>query len=131
MAAKRPIFTQNFSDNLLAIQTFLGAEGHKPFQRFLDRLFDDIVPQLCQCPKSGRSFLTHTIHSAEAKSLVKRLRSRLHPDDDLREYLIDDYLVLYLLRGKHLVFLSVKHHRQLSFDLKQFWQERSSLQRQR
>ena len=126
MAGKRPIFTQNFSANLLAIQAFLGSEGHKPFQRFLDRLFDDIVPQLCRFPKSGRSFLAHTIHSSEAKSLAKKLRTRLNRDDDLREYIVDEYLLLYLLRDNHLVFLSVKHHRQLSFDLKQFWQERSS-----
>ena len=123
MAGKRPIFTQNFSANLLAIQAFLGSEGHKPFQRFLDRLFDDIVPQLCRFPKSGRSFLAHTIHSSEAKSLSKKLRTRLNRGDDLREYIVDEYLVLYLLRGHHLVFLSVKHHRQLSFDLKRFWQE--------
>lgn len=125
MAGKRPLFTHNFSDNLLAIQTFLGAEGHKPFQRFLDRLFDDIVPQLCRFPKSGRMFLAHTIHSSEAKSLAKKLRARLNHDDDLREWIVDEYLVLYLLRGHHLVFLSVKHHRQLSFDLKRFWQETS------
>ena len=123
MAGKRPIFTQNFSANLLAIQAFLGSEGHKPFQRFLDRLFDDIVPQLCRFPKSGRSFLAHTIHSSEAKSFAKKLRTRLNREDDLREYIVDEYLVLNLLRGNHLVFLSVKHHRQLSFDLKRFWQE--------
>jgi hypothetical protein len=125
MAAKRPIFTQNFSDNLLAIQTFLGAEGLKPFQRFLDRLFDDIVPQLYRFPKSGRSFLAHTIHSSEATSLTKKLYTRLNHNDDLREYIIDEYLVLYLLRNKQIVFLSVKHHHQLSFDLTRFWQERS------
>jgi hypothetical protein len=123
MAGKRPIFTQNFSANLLAIQAFLGSEGQKPFQRFLDRLFDDIIPQLCRFPKSGRSFLAHTIHSSEAKSLAKKLRTRLNRGDDLREYIVDEYLLLYLLRGNHLVFLSVKHHRQLSFDLKRFWQE--------
>jgi len=123
MADKRPIFTQNFSTNLLAIEAFLGTEGQKPFHRFLDRLFKDLIPQLCRFPKSGRSFLTHTIHSAEVKLLVKKLRTRLNPDDDLRECIVDDYLVLYLLRDKQMVFLSVNHHRQLSFDLKQFWQE--------
>ncbi len=121
MAGKRPIFTQNFSDNLLAIQAFWGPEGHRPFQHFLDRLFDEIVPRLCRLPKSGRSFLTHTIQSAEAKSLEKKLRTRLNRDDDLRECIVDEYLVLYLLRDNRIVFLSVKHHRQLSFDLKRFW----------
>ena len=37
---------------------------------------------------------------------------------------MDDYLVLYLIRGDRVVFLSIKHHRQLSFDLKGFLQER-------
>jgi len=124
MAGRRPIFTQNFSANLLAIQVFLGSEGHKRFERFLDRLFDEIVPRLCRFPKSGRSFLTHAIHSAEAKSLVKKLRMRLNRDDDLRECIVDEYVVLYLLSDNRIVFLSVKHHRQLSFDLKRFWQEK-------
>ncbi|MEJ2231549.1 MAG: hypothetical protein P8X46_10265 [Nitrospirales bacterium] len=55
--------------------------------------------------------------------MAKQLRTRLNRDDDLREFIVDEYLVLYLHRGNHLVFLSVKHHRQLSFDLKRFWQE--------
>jgi hypothetical protein len=32
-------------------------------------------------------------------------------------------LILYVVRDKRVVFLSIKHHRQLSFDLKHFWQE--------
>jgi len=41
--------------------------------------------------------------------------------DDLREFVVDDYLLLYLLRGDRIIFLAIKHHRQLSFDLDQFW----------
>jgi len=41
--------------------------------------------------------------------------------DDLREFVMDDYLVLYLVRRGQVIFLAVKHHRQLSFDLKGFW----------
>jgi hypothetical protein len=29
--------------------------------------------------------------------------------------------VLYLMRRGQVIFLAVKHHRQLSFDLKGFW----------
>ncbi len=123
MAGNRPIFTQNFSDYLLAIQTFFGEEGHQIFQGFLDHLFDEIVPRLCRFPKSGRSFLIHAIHSSEGKSLVAKLHKQLKVDDDLRECIVDEYLVLYLLREKQIIFLSIKHHRQLSFDLKRFWKE--------
>ncbi len=53
--------------------------------------------------------------------MVKRLRRRLEQADDLREFIADDYLLLYLVRGERIMFLSIKHHRQLSFDLKRFW----------
>lgn len=123
MAGKRPIFTENFSANLTAMQTFLGPEGAAAFRRLLDRLFDDIIPTLCRFPLSGRAFLAHPVRSAEAKTLVKQLRRRLQPGEALREFVVDDYLVLYLVRGGSLVFLSIKHHRQLSFDFRRFWQE--------
>jgi hypothetical protein len=31
--------------------------------------------------------------------------------------------VLYLVHQGQVIFLAVKHHRQLSFDLKRFWRE--------
>lgn len=43
--------------------------------------------------------------------------------DDIRELIVDEFLVLYLVRGDRVVFLSIKHHRQLSYDLKAFWRE--------
>lgn len=57
MAGNRPVFTENFSSNLLAIQAFLASEGNRAYQRLLNRLFDDIVPTISQFPQSGRSFL--------------------------------------------------------------------------
>ena len=34
---------------------------------------------------------------------------------------MDDYLVLYLVHQRRVIFLDMKHHRQLSFNLKRFW----------
>ena len=124
MAGKRPVFTENFSSNLLAIHSFLGSEGDSAYQRLLARLFEDIVPTICQFPESGHSFLARTIRSSDAKRLSKKLQARLKRSDDLREFIMDDYLVLYLICGDRVVFLSIKHHRQLSFDLKGFLRER-------
>jgi len=123
MAAKQPRFTENFSANLTAIETFLGPQGRSAYRRILDRLFNDAIPSLCQFPQSGRSFLGHTIKSAKAKTLTKALRRLLNKGDDLREFVTDEYLVLYLVRRGQVIFLAMKHHRQLSFDLKQFWSE--------
>ena len=122
MAGKRPVFTENFSANLTAIETFLGLEGANAFNRLFAHLADDVVPTLCQFPPCGRQFFAHAIRSAEAGVLVKKLRRRLESSDDLREYIAEDYLLLYLVRGERIVFLAIKHHRQLSFDLKGFWQ---------
>lgn len=123
MAGKRPRFTENFSANLPAIKQFVAPHSRTAFHRFLDRLFDDVIPTLCRFPQSGRSFLTRTVMSAKAKELTKALSKLLNKEDDLREFVMDDYLVLYLVRRHQVIFLAVKHHRQLSFDLKRFWYE--------
>lgn len=121
MAGKRPVFTENFSANLAAIDVFLGSDGRTAFQRLLDRLFEETIPTLCRFPESGRSFLARAIKSSKVEALTKDLRRLLKKGDSLRESIMDEYLVLYLIRYDRIVFLSIKHHRQLSFDLKHFW----------
>ncbi|HET8760358.1 MAG TPA: type II toxin-antitoxin system RelE/ParE family toxin, partial [Nitrospiria bacterium] len=123
MAGRRfaPVFTQNFLSNLDAIEAFLTPEGITAFRRLLDRLFDDIVPMLTRFPDSGRPLLHHPVRSREARTLVRKLRALISAPDEVREFVLDDYLLLYLRRGRTLVFLAIKHHRQLSFDLRRFW----------
>jgi plasmid stabilization system protein ParE len=123
MAGRRPVFAENFSRNLLDIQAFLGPEGVRHARHVLERLLDEVVPTICRFPQSGRSFLSHAIHSKEGRALLNKVRGQLEEADDLREFIMDDYMLLYLVRGSQIVFLSIKHHRQLSFDLRRFWQE--------
>ncbi len=123
MAAKRPIFTESFSANLESMKSFLGADGASHFARLFDRLVDDIVPQVCRFPLSGRSFLDRPIRSVQAEALAERLRDKLKEGDDVRELIVEGFLILYLVRGQRVVFLSIKHHRQLSYDLLTFWRE--------
>lgn len=123
MAGKRPVFTENFSANLTAIEAFLGSDGQTAFQRLLDRLFEETIPTLCRFPQTGRSFLARAIKSSKVEALTKDIRHLLKKGDDLRECLMGDHLILYLVRYDRIVFLAIKHHRQLSFDLKRFWQQ--------
>lgn len=123
MAVKRPVFTENFSANLAAIEVFLEPDGRTAFDRLLSTLLDETIPTLCRFLESGRAFLNRAIKSTKAEELVQRLRRLIKKDDMLRECLMDDHLVLYLVRQNTIVFLAIKHHRQLSFDLKHFWQE--------
>ena len=126
MAGKRPRFTESFSANLTAIEEFVAPHSRTAFHWLLDRLFDEVIPTLCRFPQSGRSFLTCTVKSAKAKAQTKALSKLFNKGDDLREFVMDDYLVLYLVRRHQVIFLAVKHHRQLSFDLKRFWFEERS-----
>ncbi len=123
MAGKRltPVFTENFAENLDAIRGFLGDDGRAAFTRLLDRLFDDLVPMLCQFPRSGRPLFDHPARSLEARAARRRLRRLLAAGDDLREFILKDYLLLYLVRRNRVLFVSITHHRQLSFDLHRFW----------
>jgi plasmid stabilization system protein ParE len=118
---RTPVFSPNFIRNLDAIQSFLKPEGGRAFDDLLDRLFDEIVPMLRRHPQSGRPFLSHPIHSREGQLLLRKLKARMKKGDDPREFVAEEYLILYLLRGTRIVFLSIKHHRQLSFDLRRFW----------
>jgi len=117
----RPFFTQNFTANLDSIQLFLGREGKPAFRRLLARIFDDVWPMIARFPLSGRSLLAHRIGSRDAQVLVERLNSLLREGDELREFTVDEYVLLYLIRGTRIYFLAIKHHRQLSFDLQRFW----------
>jgi ParE toxin of type II toxin-antitoxin system, parDE len=122
MAARaRLFFTPNFVANLDSIQLFLAPEGRSAFERLLIRIFDDISPKLSRFPQAGRSFLAHRIGSREAQTLLDRLEGILRKGDDLREFTVDDYVMLYLVRDQRLYFLAIKHHRQLSVDLQTFW----------
>jgi len=111
----RPFFSENFADNLDQIRRFLETTNSLVFDRMMDRLFDDIVPLLCQFPRSGRDFLSVGTASLEALASWKRLQKVLKKGDELREFVFDEYILLYLVRQKLLICLAIKHHRQLSF----------------
>ncbi len=43
------------------------------------------------------------------------------PDAEVRQWIEGDYVILYLVRGGSIFLLSIKHHRQLSFDFAGHW----------
>ena len=52
--------------------------------------------------------------------MVERLKTRIGRGE-IRETLTGDYLILYALVGGTVNLLSIKHHRQLSFNFDRFW----------
>ena len=76
----------------------------------------DVIPHLTLLEEAGRGIAD--LAAGKTVSL-KALKAR--QTDDVREFVVDDYLALYLLRGREIIFLAIKHHRQISFDLRRFW----------
>lgn len=114
--------TANFESNLEAVRAFLtDAEAAHEFDRLLGYLFNEIIPNLERFPLLGRDFLAREPQSIEAQAKLQRVETVLRRGTELREYIAGDYLILYALTQDSVFLLSIKHHRQLSFDLRAFW----------
>ena len=123
MAARRCTVkvTANFEANLEAIEVFLAEAGAtQAFTVLLGELADSIIPNLERFPEMGRLFLDRPAQSVEARQKIEQLESRIG-DTTLREYIAGDFLILYGAQGRTVYLLSIKHHRQLSFDLPAHW----------
>jgi plasmid stabilization system protein ParE len=117
--------TAHFERNLEEIESFL-AEADEPqaFDALLTELTDTVLPNLEHFPAMGRNFLERPVHSVEvangAEALAAQLKG-LDPDGELREYVMSRYLLLYARIKGTVVLLSIRHHRQLSFDFEALW----------
>ena len=118
--------TRNFERNLDDIERFLDEnEATSAFDLLVDELADTVIPNLESFPKMGRPFLDRPALSIEATNRVEKLRTQLDDlgsNSDIREYVLSRYLVLYAVTETTVYLLSIRHHRQLSFDFEDLWQ---------
>jgi hypothetical protein len=120
--SSRVRIAENFQRNLDGVSQFLGDAGApEVFDGLLGELFDRVIPTLEEFPEIGIDFLGRRPASQEGLARIERLRRRLSAGESLREYIFGDYLILYAARRDHVVLLAIKHHRQLSFDLRGHW----------
>lgn len=118
--------TANFERNLADIERFLTeVDAPQAYDGLLDELLDTLIPNLERFPGMGRPFLNRSVGSVEATNALAALRVKLEAlmgqADGLREYVMDNYLVLYALIDGNIQLLSIKHHRQLSFNFDAHW----------
>jgi hypothetical protein len=52
---------------------------------------------------------------------LKRKLKALAKDGEIREYVMSHYLLLYARFDATIYLLSIRHHRQLSFDFQSLW----------
>lgn len=114
--------TANFERNLEGIRDFLALQEApaEVFDRLLDTLFDNVVPNLERFPEIGADLLGRDPASVEGRARQQALVRRLGAGVALRQYIFDEYIVLYAVH-EHVDLLAIRHHRQLSFDLRVFW----------
>ena len=119
--------TANFERNLADIEQFLNeAQAPQAFDGLIDELLGTVLPNLERFPELGRPFFNRVVGSAEATNATAALKAKLADLVDtsltsLREYVMSHYLVLYVQVEDTLFLLSIKHHKQLSFDFEGHW----------
>jgi hypothetical protein len=114
-------FTANFEENLGSIEMFwIENEFPQGYDRLMHALSDTVIPSLERFPSMGRPFFARQPESIEALTRLGKLRRRLAQLDgksELREYVMDEYLLLYGVSESVVYLLSIKHHKQWSFDI--------------
>jgi plasmid stabilization system protein ParE len=114
--------TASFLERLDAIEVFLSeADAAFAFDDLLAELRATVIPNLARFPRIGRRYLDNPPQSAEALAQLSRLPQGAA--NALREYLHGDYLMLYsaVEANATVYLLSIRHHRQLSFDFARHW----------
>ena len=118
--------TASFLERVDAIEAFLvEADAGFAFDDLLAEIRATVIPNLRRFSRIGRRYLANPPQSAEALAQLAALPTGA--PDALREYLHGDYLMLYSVedastQAKATVYLlSIRHHRQLSFDFARLW----------
>ena len=120
--AYRVELTASFLERLDAIEAFLSeANAAFAFDDLLAELRATVIPNLARFPRIGRRYLDNPPQSTEALAQLATLPEG--SANALREYLHGDYLMLYAAveANATVYLLSVRHHRQISFDFTRHW----------
>ena len=120
--AHRVELTASFLERLESIEAFLReADALQAYDALLAALRDTVIPNLRHFPRMGRRYLDQPPQSAEAIAQLGLLPAGAA--DGLRVLGSGDYLILYAEEKKSatVYLLSIRHHRQLSFDFARLW----------
>ena len=116
------LVTANFDRNLTAVREFLSSAGAPAaFDALVDDLSLRVIPALERFPLLGADFLARAPLSGEGQVLFEEIARLAGAGSQVRQLIEGDYVVLYMVRGTSVYLLSIKHHRQLSFDLPAHW----------
>lgn len=114
--------TASFLERPDAIEAVLTDGGAAfEFDDLLAELRTMVIPNLARFPRIGRRYLDDPPQSAEALTQLGTVPAGTV--NALREYLHGDYVLLYaaMETNETVYLLSIRHHRQLTFDFAAHW----------
>lgn len=114
--------TASFLERLDSVEAFLvEADAAFTFDELLADLRTTVISNLARFPRIGRRYLDNPPQSAEALGQLAKLPAGVA--GSLREYLHGDYLMMYVsVESSATVYLlTIRHHRQISFDFARLW----------
>ena len=114
--------TASFLERLDAIEAFLTEAGAGfAYDDLLTELRATVIPNLRRFPRIGRHYLDNPPQSAEALAQLAALPAGTV--QAMHEYLHGDHLLLYAVMDANttVYLLSIRHHRELSFDFGRLW----------
>lgn len=121
-SAYRVELSASFLERLESIEAFLvEADAPHAFDALLVALRSTVIPNLRRFPRMARRYLDQPPQSAEAIAQLGLLPAGAA--DALRVLSSGDHLILYAEEqaGATVHLLSIRHHRQLSFDFASLW----------
>lgn len=111
MTRRKVVATANFQRNLDGLEAFR-TDHPEGFGRALQRLHGDVLPLLRQQAHAGRPFDRGQL---TPRPIIERIKSRLG-GGVLREHLVGEYLLLYLVTERRVVLMAMRHQRELGYD---------------
>lgn len=112
--------TDNFLARLDSIEAYLAeADAGFAYDDLLVGLRATVVPNLARFPLMGRRYLDQPPQSVEALEQLSKFS--VGAADSLRVSQHRDYLMFYSVMNEVVYLLSIRHHRQLSFDFSGLW----------
>jgi len=119
MAKARIALAASFERNFEAMRLFLEQNEAPPsvYDEAVNAIVGRLFPLLEDHPRAGRDWLLNPPPTESGQLLQQRVLARLEGRRELREFVLDQLLVLYAIEGNTVTLLTVRHYRQLGFDL--------------
>jgi hypothetical protein len=111
----------NFGNNLDHIRDFWTiCQVPKNYVKLMTAVTNEVYQTLVSFPQVGRQFVVSAPEDAHIQTRALELLARAKATlsgIEIREYILDDYLVLYGVDAQRIYLIAIKHHKQAGFSV--------------